>query len=68
MPRMQGPPHARRKEEGRSRALQVTETRTALFGRLERVAFLLEAGAFEDKGDIDADSPGLPRMGHRRDR
>ena len=38
MPEMQGPPHARRKEEGRSQVLQVPEMRTALFGRLEHVA------------------------------
>ena len=68
MPGMQSPPHARRKEEGRSQVLQVPEMRAALFGRFEHVAFLIEADAFEDKGDIDADNARLPLLGDRRDR
>ena len=53
MPGMQSPPHARRKEEGRSQVLQVPEMRAALFGRLEHVAFHCPCWVIAEIADVN---------------
>ena len=67
MPGMQSPADARREKARRGRQVRMPQVPSPLFRRLERVAFVIEADAAEDQGDIDADNARLPLLGDRRD-
>ena len=59
MPGMQGSADGRREKARRGRQVRMPQVPSPLFRRLEHVAFVIEADAFEDKGDIDADNARL---------